>query len=201
MRVTFASGTLELEGELHAPPGAAGAAVICHPHPLYGGNMQNDVVLAIDEGLRHTGFATLRFNFRGVGRSQGGYESGVGEQEDVRAAVDEILRRSGLSSCTLAGYSFGAMMVVQVGPLVSTAERLVLVAPPLSFGSLGALAACGKPKLFVVGDRDAYCKVTELESALANVAEPKTKRIVAGADHFFGGHDDEVRDAVQQFVA
>jgi alpha/beta superfamily hydrolase len=200
MQIDFRSGELRLEGEFETPAGARGAAVICHPHPLYGGNMHNNVVLAIDEALRQAGFATLRFNFRGVGRSGGGYENGVGEQEDARAAVEEVLRRTGLYVCTLAGYSFGAMMAANAGAEDAGVERLVVVAPPLSFGGLGALVSSTKRKLFVVGDRDSYCAVTDLTAALKRVAEPKRVEIIAGADHFFGGYEDEITAAVRVFT-
>jgi alpha/beta superfamily hydrolase len=196
MRIEFPSGDLRLEGELHLPPGATGAAVICHPHPLYGGNMDNNVVLALDDGFRRAGCATLRFNFRGVGASEGGYESGVGEQDDLRAAATEILSRTGAANVAVAGYSFGAMMAAHAGPAIAALARLVIVAPPLSFGGLGPLAACAVPKLFIVGDRDSYCSLADLTSALAGVVEPKRVLVLRGADHFFAGHEDAIARAL-----
>jgi alpha/beta superfamily hydrolase len=193
--ITFASGSLRLEGMF--TPGDDGVAVLCHPHPLYGGNMHNNVVAALDEGFRRCGYATLRFNFRGVGASEGGYEGGAGEGEDVRAAAAEALRLSGAKQLTLAGYSFGAMMVVQVGPTLAEVDRLVIVAPPLSFGGLGPLARSTQDKLILAGDRDGYCSVPALESAMSGVAEPKQHRILAGADHFFAGYESAISDAVE----
>ena len=199
MHVTFWSGDLQLEGELATSSNTTRAAVICHPHPLYGGNMDNNVVLAIEAGLGRSGHATLRFNFRGAGKSEGGYENGAGEQDDVRAAVAEVLRRTGCTSCTVAGYSFGAMITVMAGPRLESADRLIIVAPPLNFAGLEALSQCAKPKLFLVGDRDQYCAVGELEGAVGRLPEPKQTRILPGADHFFAGFEGEISEAVEAF--
>ena len=199
MDVTFASGSLQLEGIYTAPAGASRAAVICHPHPLYGGNMHNNVVLAVEAGLHASGHATLRFNFRGAGRSQGGYEGGAGEMDDVRAAVAEVLRRSGFARCTLAGYSFGAMMVVQTATAIDAADRLIIVAPPLSFAGMEPLATCARPKLILAGDRDQYCSLPDLDRALMAVPSPQRKTILRGADHFFGGFEDDLTAAIAAF--
>jgi len=199
MRITFPSDMLQLEGTLTAPSNCKGAAVICHPHPLYGGNMDNNVVLALEQGLQRGGFATLRFNFRGVDGSEGGYEGGRGETEDVRAAVAAALQHTGLSLCTLAGYSFGAMMVVLTGDRIDEVDRLIIVAPPLSFARLDSLASCAKPKLFLAGTRDQYCDAGDLEAAVARLPEPRRVEIVAGADHFLAGHEKLIADAVVAF--
>ena len=196
--ISFASGSLSLEGELTLLADAKGAAVICHPHPLYGGNMHNNVVLAIEEGMQRAGLSALRFNFRGVGASDGGYESGVGELGDVAAAVDEAVRQTGLE-ITLAGYSFGAMMVTRAAPELSRVARAVIVAPPLSFGDLGPLASWRQPKFVLVGDRDQYCDSTDLVRALNDLAPPKDHRFLMGCDHFFGGREEDVADAVAKF--
>jgi uncharacterized protein len=199
MRVTFPSGRLTLEGELLTVDGARRAAVVCHPHPQYGGDMDNPVVLAVAEALRDSGHATLRFNFRGVGASSGSYGGGVGEGDDVRAAVAYVTERVGVEAVTLAGYSFGAMVVLQAGVLLPEVDRLIAVAPPLAFFNLACVAACTKDKLFIVGDRDPYCAVAQLRQQLATVCEPKTHQIVGGADHFLVGHDAALREAVGSF--
>jgi len=193
--IAFRSGALTLEGLLTVPEAAAGATVLCHPHPLYGGNMHNDVVVALEQGYLRAGFATLRFNFRGVGRSDGGYEGGVGEVGDVAAAAAEIAKRTGLGNLHLGGYSFGAMMVARAAAELAP-QRVVLVAPPLAFGGLEALARCTCPKLFIGGDRDSYCPAVELGSAVAALPEPKRVVVVPGADHFFAGYESNIAAAV-----
>ena len=199
MRVTFPSDALTLEGELVLEDGAARGAVICHPHPQYGGDMDNPVVLAVTSALRDTGHATMRFNFRGVGSSSGRYSNGIGEAEDARAAVVFLKERAGVETVTLAGYSFGAMVALQAGVSMPDVDRLIAVAPPLSFLSLEFLAACTKDKLFIVGDHDQYCSVAQLGQQLAGVAEPKGHRILSGADHFFLGYEAELSAVVQLF--
>jgi alpha/beta superfamily hydrolase len=197
MHVTFASGALTLEGDLTLPTGATRAAVICHPHPQYGGDMNNSVVRALARVLEDTGHATLRFNFRGVGASEGAYAGGVGEAQDAQAAVSCVRERAGVQAVTLAGYSFGAMVALQAGAHLPAVDRLIAVAPPLSFFDLAGLAACTKEKLFIVGDSDQYCGVAQLTQQLARVAEPKAQRIVCGADHFFFGHEAALIEAVR----
>jgi alpha/beta superfamily hydrolase len=200
MRVTFPCGDLNLEGELSIAEGATRAAVVCHPHPQYGGDMDNPVVLAVAGALRDTGHTTLRFNFRGVGASSGSYGNGVGEAEDLRAAVRFLCTRTAMQHVTLAGYSFGAMVTLQAGPTIPETDRLIAVAPPLSFFSLACVAAWTYDKLFIVGDHDQYCSVADLARQLASVAEPKSQRIVTGADHFFAGHEAALSEAVRSFT-
>ncbi|RLJ02607.1 MAG: alpha/beta hydrolase, partial [Candidatus Aenigmatarchaeota archaeon] len=105
-KVFFQAGDVKIEGMLYNAPGEKGA-VVTHPHPLYGGDMHNNVVETVVQAYREKGYATLRFNFRGVGRSTGSYDEGIGEQEDVRAAL-AYLTGTGKTSIDLAGYSFGA---------------------------------------------------------------------------------------------
>jgi alpha/beta superfamily hydrolase len=200
MRVSFPSGPLTLEGELIHPDGATRGAVVCHPHPQYGGDMDNSVVLAVAATLHATGHATLRFNFRGVGASSGRYGNGVGEGEDLRAAVDFLSERAALGRVLLAGYSFGAMVVLQTGPSIRAADSLVAVAPPLSFFNLACVSASAQDKLFIVGDRDQYCSVADLTRQLVSVAEPKSQHIVAGADHFFIGYAAALSAVVRSFA-
>jgi alpha/beta superfamily hydrolase len=200
MRVTFRSGALDLEGVLVLPPDSSRAAVVCHPHPQYGGDMDNSVVCAVAGALQDAGYATLRFNFRGVGGSTGAYGGGVGEIEDASSAVRFLREGSEYSQVTLAGYSFGALVGLQAGMSMQEVDRLIAVAPPLAFGEIGFLAKCAKEKLFIVGDRDQFCGLTRLKEVLASMAEPKTLRIIPGADHFFVGYERRVADAVRAFA-
>lgn len=201
MRVEFRCADLRLEGELLVPPECRRGAVICHPHPQYGGDMDNAVVCALTTALDHSGLATLRFNFRGAGASQGAYANGIGEVEDVRAAVRFLVERSAVRSITLTGYSFGAMVVLRPWQDVAEVDRLIAVAPPLAFFNLANLAGCTAQKLFILGERDQYCSVAQLTEQLAHVADPKAHRIIGGADHFFAGDEPTLAEAVRAFVA
>lgn len=200
MRVTFRSGALDLEGELVLPPGSRRVAVVCHPHPQYGGDMDNSVVCAVAGALQGAGYATLRFNFRGVGGSGGVYGGGVGEIEDARSAVRYLCERSGTAGITLAGYSFGALVGLKAGMSMEEVDRLIAVAPPLAFGVIGFLSQCMKEKLIIAGDRDQFCSLSKLEQALATIADPKRLHLVRGADHFFSGHEESVAEAVRKFA-
>jgi alpha/beta superfamily hydrolase len=128
------------------------------------------------------------------------YGGGVGEIEDGRSAVRYLHERGGGAQITLAGYSFGALVGLQAGMTMEQVDRLMAVAPPLAFADLGFLSQCEKEKLFIVGDRDQFCSPAKLREALARIAEPKTLRIVPGADHFFAGHERGVADAVAAFM-
>jgi alpha/beta superfamily hydrolase len=200
MKLTFKSGALDLEGDLFSLPNCARGAVVCHPHPQYGGDMNNAVVCAVVGVLQEAGYATLRFNFRGVGTSTGVYGGGVGEIEDARNAVRYLRERSGGAAITLAGYSFGALVGLQAGMSMDEVDRLIAVAPPLAFTDLTFLSQCEKGKLFIVGDRDQFCSLTELREALVRIAGPNTLRIVPGADHFFAGRERGVADALRPFL-
>lgn len=200
MHVEFVSGDCRLEGVLTAASDPQGGAVICHPHPLYGGNMNNPIVRALESGLQRAERTTLRFNFRGVGESTGSYTGGSGEAEDLRAAVSHLTEAMEIERVTLAGYSFGAMVVLQAGPSLEVVDRLIAIAPPLSLFSLESLTACGKPKLFIVGDRDQYCDVAELDRQVAAMSEPKQQCVLSGADHFLLGHESDVAWAVANFL-
>jgi alpha/beta superfamily hydrolase len=200
VRVTFHCGELALEGGLIDGSHCRSAAVVCHPHPQYGGDMHNPVVQAVCAALQQAGLATLCFNFRGVGASVGTFSGGAGEAEDARAAVRYLIQRSGASRVTLAGYSFGAMVALQAGAHMAEVDRLIAIAPPLAFFDLECLGGCGKEKLFVVGDRDQYCSVTALRQQLEGVAKPVSERVIAGADHFFFGHEEEIAAVVCSYV-
>jgi alpha/beta superfamily hydrolase len=199
MHIEFPCGDLRLEGDLVTLPGASRAAVICHPHPQYGGDMDSNVVMAVGAALHACGCATLRFNFRGVGASTGQHGGGVGELDDVRAAAQAVMRQTNLTRLTLAGYSFGALMALRAGAAMVEVDRLIAVAPPLAFGGLGSLAGGAQDILAVVGDRDAFCSVARLEAELTSLDARHTVRVLNGADHFFVAYEAELRDAVRDW--
>jgi uncharacterized protein len=188
-RITFPCGDLKLEGLLTLPEGGApGAAVVCHPHPMYGGSMHNNVVEAVLEALWRRQFATLRFNFRGVGDSEGEYDGGEGELDDVREAVAFLAGKAGVKSVVLAGYSFGASVSLRVGLTDPAVDRLVLVALPVA-GMTGPSDSTSKPVLLVSGDRDSYSPLEPLRTLAGRLGSRARLEILAGADHFFGGYE------------
>ena len=188
-RITFPCGDLKLEGLLTLPEGGApGAAVVCHPHPMYGGSMYNNVVEAVLEVLWRRQFATLRFNFRGVGDSEGEYDGGEGELDDVREAVAFLAGKAGVKSVVLAGYSFGASVSLRAGLTDPAVDRLVLVALPVA-GMTGPSDSTSKPVLLVSGDRDSYSPLEPLRTLAGKRGSRARLEILAGADHFFGGYE------------
>ncbi|MEM4700477.1 MAG: alpha/beta hydrolase [Candidatus Nezhaarchaeales archaeon] len=201
--VSFKSGGLTLEGVLHVPSGVrrAPAVVVCHPHPLYGGSMHNPVVVEVCRSLEVSGLAALRFNFRGVGASEGSYGGGVGEVEDVRAALDflssvESPEPSGLG---LAGYSFGAHVAAHAAAQDPRVGALALISPPLAMYDFGLLRGFDRPKLAVWGDLDELVGATPEEVANV-VGEPRRLVLVKGADHFWAGREGEVGSIVAAFL-
>lgn len=199
--VRIGVGAIDLDGRLTLPPHAAAGVVVCHPHPQFGGSMENDLVVTLTRALGAIGLATLRFDFRGVGRSGGAYDDGHGEVDDVGAAAALLRERLGVPRVTLVGYSFGSVMALRAGvgePDATTA--VVAVAPPVRMLGLDFLAGCPVPLAFVTGDRDQFCPLPALESARERFAPASTLALVPGADHFFGAHLDGLARRVVELV-
>ena len=183
---------------------AAYAAVVCHPHPLFGGTMHNKVVFHAMKALNGFGFPVLRFNFRGTGLSHGEHGYGTGEAEDVRAALDWIEKEFQLP-LLFAGFSFGAAVGLRVACADERVKALVGLGVPVApvderkydFEFLGG---CRKPKLFVSGGRDQFGPRAKLEALMTSVAEPKKLVIIDSADHFFEGRLREMRDAIETWI-
>lgn len=185
---------------LHVPAAAArAAAVVCHPHPQYGGDMDNPVVTAVVDALVAGGMAALRFNFGGVGRSQGAYDDGREEQCDVGAAEAALAARIPGVPLALVGYSFGAWVGAQAAVGLPRVRRVVVVAPPLSFFDFAFVAGLRRPLDVVVGDRDQYCATDALARFVA--AHGARSTVLRGADHFFGGVAARAGSAVADFLA
>ena len=199
--VRFHAGDFSLEGRLAAPPDAKRAAVVCHPHPQYGGDMDNPVVVSAARALAERGVAALRFNFRGVGDSEGSYSGNFSETDDARAAVRLLAERFPGAPLALGGYSFGAMVAIAAGHDDASVERLFAIALPATMFDAGAFASSTKRKLFLIGDRDQYCPYPALEALVKSFAGENELVKLSGADHFLAGFGQAIGEAVATFVA
>jgi alpha/beta superfamily hydrolase len=201
--VSFPCGELLLEGRLGLPegPGPFPVVVVCHPHPLYGGSMDNNVVNSLCEALVSASLAALKFNFRGVGRSQGTHSQGVGEQEDVAAAVlyASQLAEADSERIGLAGYSAGAEYSHAVGVRDERVKALALISPPVTMSDFGALKDCLKPKFLVSGSRDDIIPVSQFLDFCRGLPEPKECHGIESADHFWWGHEKALAEKVTAF--
>jgi hypothetical protein len=194
-RIFFESKGLKLEGMLADGPGEKGV-VICHPHPLYGGSMHNNVVKAVAHAYQEEEYSTLRFNFRGVERSEGDFANGVGEQEDVKAALQTL----GKKSMDLAGYSFGAWVNALGLADFDKAQRLIMVSPPVSVIDFSFLEYSPKIKLVICGSRDEIAEYKKVEEMLARWNDQALSRVIQGADHFYSGYEEDLIDIVGTFL-
>jgi alpha/beta superfamily hydrolase len=201
--VTFAgpSGALEglvLEREAHDH---TLAAIVCHPHPLYGGTLHNKVVHRVASVLHGLGGAILRFNFRGVGASEGRFDGGGGELEDARAALAWMRARYPSARRWAAGFSFGAWVAARLAASESDVERVILVAPPVATEDFSVLRQAAMPKLVVQGMNDDLCTPAALDQAFPGWAEPKTILRVEGATHFFDRQLGALAEVLHQALA
>ncbi len=196
--VVFESGGLKLEGLMDRVQYGAGV-VVTHPHPQYGGSMHNNVVESLVKAYGKAGYATLRFNFRGVGRSEGRYDEGVGEQADVRAAV-KYLRDLGMSSIDLAGYSFGAWVNARGIKDVNDVARMIMVSPPVNFMDFSFLEYSAKIKLIIAGEKDDIASPDMIRKMLPKWNKEAVFHIIRGADHFYGDKTDEIEAIIGSFL-
>jgi len=192
----------KLEALLEAPEDREplAAALICHPHPLFGGTMHNKVVYRVARALRNSGCVVLRFNFRGVGKSQGAHADGVGEIADASAVLDWVRRRYPALPYTLAGFSFGSRVILSLGCALQNATRLIALGFPAKRETVGFLAHCAVPKIFIQSTHDEHGPPPEMEAFYAQVAEPKQLIWVEAEDHFFAGGLDRLEAVVGQVV-
>ena len=188
---------------------ATHAAVVCHPHPLFGGTLHNKVVFHTMKALNSFGFPVLRFNFRGAGLSQGEHDQGNGEVQDVRAALDWLDAEFHLP-LLFAGFSFGAAVGLRAACPHARVKALIGVGAPVVPVAEASeeprtytyefLRQCTKPKLFVSGARDQFGPRAKIESLIATLPEPKKLVLIEGADHFFEGRLRELREAIEGWV-
>jgi hypothetical protein len=196
--LTFASGELTLEGVLHLPAAApAPGVVVCHPHPLQGGDMENNVVVAACEAMASAGFAALRFNFRGAGRSGGASDEGRGERDDARAALAELRSEPEVDGARIGivGYSFGAMVAAEVAS--GALRGLAMISPPLAYADLRLAWGC--PALILGGDQDPVAPAARLRLV---AEQPGVElRIVSGAGHSWWGYEVELAATLVDFFS
>ncbi|HET6617621.1 MAG TPA: alpha/beta fold hydrolase [Gemmatimonadota bacterium] len=194
---TFAGPAGSIEA-LYKPGSAAlaGAAVLSHPHPQFGGTMHNKVVFRAAKAFERLGYPTLRFNFRGVGRSRGTFDEGAGEAEDVKAALDWMAGEHPGLAIVHCGFSFGNAIGTPVAAAHERVDRLVCLGTPTASFRFERLAHVVKPKLFVQGEHDEHGPLKALRDGLALVAQPWTLVVVSRADHFFAGHLEEMERAI-----
>jgi alpha/beta superfamily hydrolase len=197
--ITFESGPCRLEGYWQA--GAKGkGVVITHPHPLYGGTMNNPVVETVQSAYRQHGYATLRFNFRGVGSSQGNYDNGKGEQADVRAAIAYV-ESMNVSAVDLAGYSFGAWVNTGVAADSHTAiKSMMMISPPVGLIEFENVNVLSCLKLVLTGSRDDIAPVNQIREMLPTWNPDAQFEVIAGCDHFYSGHLDKLRSILTQHL-
>jgi hypothetical protein len=194
-RIFFEAKGVKLEGLLAEAPGDKGV-VISHPHPLYGGSMHNNVVKAVAHAYQDEEYGTLRFNFRGVERSEGEYGNGIGEQEDVKAALQTL----GKKSMDLAGYSFGAWVNALGLARFEEVQRLIMVSPPVSVIDFSFLEYNPKIKLVICGSRDEIAEYKKVEEMLTKWNDQAVFRVIQGADHFYSGYEEDLIDIVGEFL-
>jgi len=203
--VTFPCGDLRLEGIMALPEGAGpfSTVILCHPHPLYGGSMDNNVICALSDALVQASLASFRFNFRGVGASQGKFGQGLDEQKDVEAAISFVTTIDEIDSdrLGLAGYSAGAAFALPIGCKDVRIKALVAVSPPLSMFDFRLLASCSKPKLLISGSKDNFLSTNDFLVFCHSLPEPRCCDIVEGADHFWWGYESRLATRVSSFFA
>lgn len=195
----------QLEAILKEPRSGvpAGVALVLHPHPLGGGTMHNKVVFRAASALNEAGLATLRINFRGVGRSTGEHDEGRGEVEDVRAALQFLVENFPGRTVTVCGFSFGARVGLEVGISDERVMNLISIGTPVDKYDFSFLANCRKPILFVHGERDEFGSLSRLQDLMAEIKQHNASvelSVIGDSGHFFEGHLDELKQAISDWT-
>jgi alpha/beta superfamily hydrolase len=193
-----------LEAILWTPPAGAPppfAALVCHPHPLFGGTMHNKVIYQAAKSLSSLGLPVLRFNFRGAGTSAGTHDRGRGEQDDVRAALDFLAAEFPGVPLLLAGFSFGSWVGLRVGCKDPRVTHLIGLGAPVNDSDFSYLAECAKPKLFIQGGNDQFGSLEKLNALVASLPGDNRVVEVPGVNHFFAGKLDELDRAIASWVS
>jgi uncharacterized protein len=191
-----------LEAVLWTPAGVQPrfAAVVCHPHPLFGGTLHNKVVYQAAKAFDGQRGAVLRFNFRGTGRSEGTHDRGFGEREDVKAALDYLAESFADVPLVLAGFSFGCWVGLRVGCKDERVERLIGIGAPVNNTDFSYLEKCPKAKLFVHGSEDVFGDVNKVRELVSGLPGENKLTVVEGVDHFFQGKIEELGKAIGEWM-
>ncbi len=197
--ISFVSNGGLLEGLLERVPGEK-AVIVTHPHSLYGGDMYNPVVVMLCSAYLREGFTTLRFNFRGVGESDGHFADGVGEKEDVLAAI-RFLVESGISEIHLAGYSFGARVLAGIKQLPPQVTAQVHIAPPLAFMDYSDVKEIPALQAVISGEFDDIAPATMIAERISTWNSAAVHRKIVGADHFFSNSLKALSKALQEVLS
>jgi uncharacterized protein len=196
-----------LEGRYHhSKANNAPIALLLHPHPQHGGTMNNKVVYTLYHAFVRRGFSALRFNFRGVGRSQGTFDRGEGELSDAAAALDWLQTYNpNASACWIGGFSFGAWIGMQLLMRRPEIDGFVSVAPPANLFDFSFLAPCPASGLIVIGDRDQLVPQEPVQKLVHKLIYQRdiqiAHRIIPGADHFFAGQLEELGAVIDEYLA
>ncbi len=172
------------------------AALVCHPHPQFGGTMHNKVVYRMARGMRRSGAVVLRFNYRGVNLSEGQYDNGAGEIEDARAALSLLLSRYPRLPFTLAGFSFGSRIALKLGCEGLGARRVIAAGFPTRLRDTSSLDGCTVRRIFLQSSNDEFGPVAEWRPLIESLPEPKQIIVIEARDHFFDGALQELEDTV-----
>lgn len=175
-------------------------AVVCHPHPLFGGTMHNKVVFQLAKTLHQSGAPVLRFNFRGAGLSEGKHDNGRGETGDVQAAIDYLAAEFPGKPILLAGFSFGAYVGLRVACESQRVTELAGAGLPVNNSDLSYLLECAKPKLILQSTNDQYGSRERIETLYAKLPEPKQLALIEAPDHFFAGKLPQMGEAFEKWL-
>lgn len=199
-RISIPLGNIDLEGILNIKDKEK-SVIITHPHPLYGGDMYNNVVTAAVRAYSAKNYSTLRFNFRSVGNSTGSYEEGIGEQDDVKAAVS-WLNQAGFGRTDLVGYSFGAWVLFQLVALngYEEARDVVFISPPVDFLPFESRGTISCLKLVIVGDQDSFASVSAVQKQLSLWNNNACLEVLKGTDHFYATSSDTLIETLGKYL-
>jgi len=202
-RIFIQSVGIKLEGlqSIQKREASKFGIILCHPHPLYGGDMYNPVIEMASKVAQEEGISTLRFNFRGVGNSEGAYGEGIGEMEDVKAAIKYFYSKllDNNPYLILLGYSFGVRVGFPIAVHDDRIKGMVAIAPVVEFDDFEYLKGCKKEKLFIAGEDDPYCPPNKLKELFEKLDEPKRIFIIPGVDHFFFNQHKSIVQPLREF--
>ena len=204
--ITFNGPDGRIEGRYHQSENKHSPAVlVLHPHPLYGGTMNNKVVYSLCEAFKRNGFSVLRINFRGVGRSQGKFDNGIGELADAATALDWLQNQNpDISSFWISGFSFGAWIAMQLMMRRPEIQAFAVASPPVNKYDFSFLSPCPAKGMVVQGDQDSIVNENAVSEFVDKISRQKNTeidyQIIFGADHFFREKTEELIEVVSNYI-